>query len=933
LFGICAWVLCCGLAFVPGSFQAFVRTGSQARWQTLPVPYRIHSGGVPSLGNGSEFIAIQKAFQNWENLSSCAIAFQYEGTTHTQNGGNDGVNVMSFQSNFSFGSATIAVTISTSSQGRLIDSDILFNPSNPNITFATDGRSDAFDIQAIATHEIGHFLGLDHTSIVSATMNPTGARGTVFPRALKSDDIIGASTIYPEAEFTNNTGGLRGRVTNSGTNVFGAHVVVLDGEGNAVVSTLTELDGSYQITGLPPRTYSLYAEPLDGPVTESSIGGHFDSRVNVNFTTTFFGNTLNPQQRQTFQISSGNTLQEINIAVFPSPASPLNLTSPSLGQRVPQGTTLAFTARGEGVVEGVSFLILGPSVGLANPVFTGGNSMRLTATIDANASIGLRTIFGQRSDATAALSGGLIITGQPPTLSSISPSGGGIAGGTQVTVIGENFRPGMEVSLGGAPLTHVSILDSTTLTGTTVVNKAGSLTLLAVNPDGTSASLPAAFNSQVPPQYVPYVVDTPRFRTNLGLTNLSASPAQATLTLYGANGDMIASRSVSVAAGGLTQLNNVISFIRGLSPLETNNLSGSVVIATDQPIVTYATQIDNTSNDPSLLIGKAAGGNQLLIPSTTSVNQFRSSLVVQNAGTAPAQVQLRLRDTEGVIRGELVVSIQPNGHFSSDDIHASLGVSGLFGPLEITSLDSVPLVTTSRVFSINSGTSGFFEGQQITAMSNSGIIPISQDSHAFRTNLGVNNLGNTSANVQVRLFSNAGSLLGTTTINVPPHGLVQLNSVNRTLTGASGVSNTSGYIRITSSQPVLGFASLINNSGDDPGLAVSWAAGASRLIIPSSTNVNQFRSTLTVINLSSDVAAPVRVVARDLDGNILAQSSNILIPPNAIYSEEDILSSLGLDSRYGPLEIQSLNGIPLSAVSRVYSIIDNTSGFFSAQPF
>gem|GEM_PF-851910 len=1243
VLAFCVWIVVAG----PVSLEAFVRLGSEAKWQTLPVPYRIHAGGLPSLGNNSEFIAVQRAFQTWEDLPTSTVAFRYEGTTDIQTGGNDGVNVISFQSSQSefFGSGTIAVTISTSSQGRFIDADILFNPANPNITFATDGSSDSFDVQAVATHEIGHFLGLDHTSIVSATMNPRGARGSVFPRVLKSDDIIGASTIYPASNFLSSTGGLRGRVTNNGANVFGGHVVVLSGEGNTVVSALTGLDGTYEISGLPQGAYSLYAEPLDEPVTEEDIGGEFDSRVDVNFTTTFLGNTLNPNQRQTIQVSAGNTLQQVNIAVLPSPTSPLNLTSPSLGVRLSQGTTAAFTARGEGVMDGISFQVLGPGVTLASPVFMSGNSASLTTTVDASAPIGLRTLFARGSDATAALSGGLIITREPPTLSSVSPSSGGNGGGTRVTITGTNFRSGMQVSVGGIPLTDVAVLNSTTVAGTTGPNRPGSLTVLAVNPDGTSGTLAAGFAVSAPPpavssvnplsgppetvvtilgnnfdadpanvtvrfngvpasivssaltqivtivpygastgaisvsifnqsvtgpqftvsapqpssnraepefqyidvstggttvtfqgsdssddgwaqlilpfdfslfstrflagakffvttngwmsfsspgdtaewqngplpgttvqrqgsaagtvgtlppsliapffddlvldrsdskvvtqlsgtapqrrwvidwqnlnildengtglgsrvsfqvilfeqsndiafqyktlegprslgesatvglqnaardvaaqfsfdqanlypgravvfrfnpndatyqvaaneikQYIPFVIDTVGFRTNLGLTNLSPFAAQATLTLYDANGGIIASRTTSLPASGLTQLNNVISFVRGRSPLETNNLSGSVIVTADQPIVTYATLIDNTTNDPSLLIGKATGATRLLIQSTTSVSQFRSSLVVQNAGTEAAQVQLRQRDTDGVIRRELTVAIPANGHFSSEDIHATLGIAGLFGPLEITSLNSVPVVATSRVFTTNSGTSGFFEGQEVSAASNSGVIPISRDTSAFRTNLGINNLGNAPAAVQVHLYSDAGVLLGTTTVTVPASGLIQLNSVNRTLTGSSGVSNTTGYIRITSNQPVLGFGSVIDNSSDDPGLALSSSTGATRLIIPSSTNVNQFRSTVTVVNLSGDTAASVHITSRDPAGSVLAQK-DVTIPPNGLYLEEDILSSLGLSNRFGPLEIQCLNNLPLSAVSRVYSIFDNTSGFFTAQSY
>lgn len=1239
--GWSACVLACLIwNLAASSSDAFVRIGSGPRWPTLPVRYHVHAGGLPGLSNGSEFIAIQKAFDTWQSIPTSAVAFQYEGPTEIQRGGTDGVNVISFQdSTFPFGSGTIAVTLS-SSQGSLRDADILFNPSNTAIPFATDGRADAFDIQAIATHEIGHFLGLDHTSIVSATMNPTGARGSLFPRALKSDDIIGASVLYPEAGFLTSTGGLRGRVTNAGASVFGAHVVLLDEEGNAVVSTLTERDGTYQLSGLLPGSYSLYAEPLDGPVTEANIGGQFNSSVNINFTTTFLGNSLNPAQRQTIQVAEGTTLQEINVAVLAAPASPLNLTSPSLGVRVAQGSGISFNARGDGIVDGVSFQVLGPSLSLSSPVFSSGNTARLSASADASASVGVRTLFASRSDATSALSGGLIVTGPAPTLSFISPTSGSFSGGTRVTVTGTNFRTGMEVFLAGIPLADVAILDSTTLTGTTGPNPPGLLTLLAVNADGTSGSLGSAFSTAAPPpaissiepasgppttvvtlngsnfdaslsniavrfngalgtivsatatrivvvvpfgastgpivvsvfdqqtsgpvftvtapkpssnraetqfqyvdtsmgsggsvieflnsndddaaqltlpfdfalfgtsflagarlqvttngwlsfgfspveyqngalpgttvsradgsngtlpssliapffddlvlqrldssvsarllgtapdrrwvidwqnlsildesgstldgrvsfqvilfegsndlafqykilegprargasatvglqnasrnaaaqfsfnqnslfpgrvvvfrfnsndatyqvsgneakQYFPLVVDTARFRTNLGLVNTSSAPTQATVALYGANGTAIASRTTTVPVGGLVQLNNVISFVRGLNPTQLNNLSGAVIVTSDQPLVSFTSQIDNTSDDPSLQLGKFVGAANLLIPSATSVNQFRSSVAVQNTGNVVAQVRLRLRDTSGAIQRELVQSIEANGFFSSDDIHASLGVSGLFGPLEVTSLNSVPLVATSRVYSVNSGTSGFFEAQDIGAASTNGVVPISHDTSAFRTNLGINNLGISPASVQVNLYNTNGSILGATTVSVPGGGLVQLDNVNPTLTGSAGISNTLGHLRISSDRPVVGYSTVINNNGDDPGLAASLVSGGTRLVIPSSTNVNQFRSTLTVLNLGA-TAAPIRIIVRNSSGSVQAQRDGTTIPPNGIFNVDDILTSLGLTNSYGPIEIHSLNDIPLAAISRVYSILDNTSGFFSAQPF
>ena len=184
------------------------------------------------------------------------------------------------------------------------------------------------------------------------------------------------------------------------------------------------------------------------------------------------------------------------------------------------------------------------------------------------------------------------------------------------------------------------------------------------------------------------------------------------------------------------------------------------MITASQPLVAFATQIDNTSDDPSLQTGSFRWRD----PTAHSLGHLRQpvSLISGGAeyGSSAAQVRLRQRDTNGVLRGEFVVSIPSNGFYSQDDIHASLGLSGLFGPLEITSLNSMPLVATSRVYSVNSGTSGFFEGQDVSVASSNGVVPISQDNTAFRTNLGINNLGVTAADVQVNLYEPQRSLAG-----------------------------------------------------------------------------------------------------------------------------------------------------------------------------
>jgi hypothetical protein len=105
------------------------------------------------------------------------------------------------------------------------------------------------------------------------------------------------------------------------------------------------------------------------------------------------------------------------------------------------------------------------------------------------------------------------------------------------------------------------------------------------------------------------------------------------------------------------------------------------------------------------------------------------------------------------------------------------------------------------------------------------------------------------------------------------------------------------------------------------------------LLIPSSTNVNQFRSTLTLINLDTTKSARVHVTVRDTSGSVIGSNDGLIIEPGGVFHVDDLLFSLGITSNFGPIEIISTDNIPLAAVSRVFSINDSTSGFFVGQPY
>jgi hypothetical protein len=86
-----------------------------------------------------------------------------------------------------------------------------------------------------------------------------------------------------------------------------------------------------------------------------------------------------------------------------------------------------------------------------------------------------------------------------PGISSISPNGGPLAGGTSITLTGSGFLSGATVSIGGSTCTSPVVVSSTTITCTTPAHAAGAQSVTVTNGDTQSGSLALGFTYQVAP--------------------------------------------------------------------------------------------------------------------------------------------------------------------------------------------------------------------------------------------------------------------------------------------------------------------------------------------------------------------------------------------------------------------------------------------------
>lgn len=161
--------------------------------------------------------------------------------------------------------------------GNITEADIVLNPYQQ---FSTDGTFGTYDIEATFVHELGHLLGLEHSSVVGATMQPRQGRNGIYslptfgPRTLSQDDVAGACAIYGQRpETATSRGSVVGTVSyRSGAPVFGANVWAEEATtGTLAASSVTLANGTYQIDNLVPGKYYVRVEALDGLVLTSEI--------------------------------------------------------------------------------------------------------------------------------------------------------------------------------------------------------------------------------------------------------------------------------------------------------------------------------------------------------------------------------------------------------------------------------------------------------------------------------------------------------------------------------------------------------------------------------------------------------------------------------------------------------------------------------------
>jgi hypothetical protein len=206
---------------------AYALLGNKWLDPRMPVEYQFNTVlDETCIAGQDEFDEVRAAFQVWEDVAGVNITFGEQGSTTTACGLQvDGQNTMSMEDclNQCTGSC-IAVTSSVAwgnggdptwvvnggvdqAQAGKTESDITFSKSWRFGTFEDVGSGctsdncpagQTFDIRGIAVHEIGHLIGLGHSSVSGATMFASASFCSVALTSLAPDDMNGARVLYDE---------------------------------------------------------------------------------------------------------------------------------------------------------------------------------------------------------------------------------------------------------------------------------------------------------------------------------------------------------------------------------------------------------------------------------------------------------------------------------------------------------------------------------------------------------------------------------------------------------------------------------------------------------------------------------------------------------------------------------------------------------------
>ena len=265
------------------------QTVRRIRWpkRTIEIAFSnsLLSPGANIKPDSDVVAAARRALARWSSLANINFVVTWTAATSVSPAeAGDGVSLLTIavtpeNEQFNSDSTTGRTRVFYNSEtGAIVEADVSINPrpradDGTALQFSTDGTPGTYDLEATFTHEIGHLLGLDHSSVLASTMQSRQAFNGTFglpaltERTLSEDDRQKIRALYGPGQ---NLGRIEGRLVDnrtpgaftplSGVNIWAENAT----NGRVMASDITGEDGSYELDGLAAGQYRVMVSSASG---------------------------------------------------------------------------------------------------------------------------------------------------------------------------------------------------------------------------------------------------------------------------------------------------------------------------------------------------------------------------------------------------------------------------------------------------------------------------------------------------------------------------------------------------------------------------------------------------------------------------------------------------------------------------------------------
>ena len=410
---------------------------------------------------------------------------------------------------------------------------------------------------------------------------------------------------------------------------------------------------------------------------------------------------------------------------------------------------------------------------------------------------------------------------------------------------------------------------------------------------------------------IPFVVQDTLYRTNLAISNIDSFPAEVSILLYENSGLLAAQGTVQIPSLGIINLKEVVSFAFGYP--QSASFEGFVRLRSAARLAALASQIRNVNDDPGIIAPVPQGASQFLLPITTSIEPWSSTLAVVNLAGSATAIKVSLRNEAGSLLAEIERNLDGGSQWIATNIHNELGIDRVRGSLMVQSLDGSPLAAICRHSQTFTREDVFQQPFDLRRTGQLFYLPYWHAPGVRHSSVVLNNPNNQAASVTLRALSPLGTALNDYSTQIPALGSVIIQDVEF-LNGRGGLAPF-GVIRGTSNLRLSGLVIRSDWVRHDTVHINMQTELSPEILIPSVTQVSPFSSTLLMSNLGNS-ATWVEITHRTPGGGSAAVSRTWLPAQGSMYLNE-ILPLLGVPSGYGPLQLRSIEGQPIAAFSDV----------------